>query len=420
MRRRLVLLLSLLGIIGATKRNASTVAMPIFIKMHKVGGTTMMELFECLEHTVMSSLMRPLAPLFPTEKSGRADNETAACRVALAKPWMHKTQAFWRDAGGARGLAHCAVRAAEMPEPHKMPASVPRFVTMVLLRRPVDRVVSALTFFHTSALSGLKPRVAPGTGAERLDAAIAGLFGEAFDSHAANHVGSLYEYADTLAPGRWREGRAGVLVAPTVEDVAAANASLSQFDVVGVTEEMPAFKALVARALGWRAELMCNAAALQNSRRAGAAELSPDARAHLEALLAPELAVYVHARGLHAAQRAEAARADSAFEASVALITAGDGGHGAAHSLDDGLGDGVCAEAARERSRLAAEGITARKNKTKSKEDLPGVGSVKCMRGGDGAASPETIAQSNGDDTAGSSKKKRARSITRRSVGNGD
>ena len=407
---RLVFLASLLCGSWATARNAS---MPIFVKMHKVGGTTMMELFECLEHTVMSASMSSLAQYFPTEKSGLADSETAACRVALQKPWMHKTQAFWRDESGAGGLARCAVRAAERREPHKMPSSVPRFVTMVLLRRPVDRVVSALTFFRTSALSGLSPHAAPGVSAERLDNAIAGLFGDAFDGAAANHVGSLYEYADTLAPGRWREGHEGVLVAPTREDVAAANVSLGEFGVVGVTEEMPAFKALVARALGWRAELMCNAAALQSSRRAGATELSADARAHLEALLAPELAVYAHARGVHAAQRGEAARADPTFEAGVALIAAGDGGHGAARADGDGLGDGVCAQAARERARSAAEGLTVRKNQTlpsSSKAGLPGAGSVKCMRGGVGADSTE-------DETGSPQKHAHERTRSRHSVG---
>ena len=120
--------------------------------------------------------------------------------------------------------------------------------------------------------------------------------------------------------------------------VAAAKDALARdFDVVGVTEEMDAFKALAALALGWPLELMCNAPALVSGGGGGIAvsasasaavaasssprtfatptlaannhandrnDVWPDAvRADLARLLAAEVEVYEYAHALHMEQR---------------------------------------------------------------------------------------------------------------------
>ncbi len=371
---------------GAWGSPADRFTVPVFVKLHKVGSTTIFELFECLQH--ITDLLPPLGDVFPPAAAQTRPRATrrrtrqganhapeaateAACHAALNRPWMHETQTFFRLAR-ADGLARCfELASASAPEPAGAPTTAaarrptprsfgaPAAVSLVLLRRPLDRVVSALMFFHPQQQRGVtvkgagrgnphkvharSPRLVEAADVER---AIAALWPDRFDAEQAQHAGTLFEYVDTLAgPSRWREGKAGASTPPTPSSVAAANASLARdFVVVGVTEEMDAFKALAALALGWPPSLMCNAPANRNAFASKTDDIGAGARARLEALLAPEAAVYARARELHEAQ---AAAFGAAFERARAVV---------AGARDDG----ACAEAAAARSARAVR-MLARK-----------------------------------------------------------
>lgn len=388
----------------------STFTVPVFVKLHKVGSTTIFELFECLYH--ITDVLPPLSDVFLTDSH---PGGVTVCHAALHRPWMHETQTFFRLAR-AEGVAHCfdtaaaavgmtarvmpsanaseLVSAAQLvlvepaeatPRGRRPPSPPPRIgtpvaVTLVLLRRPLERVVSALMFFHPkNARSGgtkdddghrgldkdkahkpwRPPRLREADDAAR---ACAALWPDTFDSRVAQHTGTLYEYSDTLgAAVRWREGAPGARARPEARVVAAANASLGRdFDVVGATEDMDGFKALAALALGWPARWMCNSAALRNAYARTADDLGVGARRYLNDLLAPEAAIYEHALAVHARQRA----AHGAAFATVLATVRGD----------------ECADAAAARAARATR-LLARKQLTDGKiETSPYL--ARCLRSG--------------------------------------
>ena len=147
---------------------------------------------------------------------------------------MHETQTFFLLAR-ADGPARCfELASASAPEPagarrpRREAADAAQFrrpaVSLVLLRRPLDRVVSALMFFHPQQQRDVTVKGAGGANPHKVhfrsprlveaadvDHAIAALWPDRFDAEQAQHAGTLFEYVDTLAgPSRWREGKAGV------------------------------------------------------------------------------------------------------------------------------------------------------------------------------------------------------------------
>ena len=148
---------------GAWGSPTSRFTVPVFVKLHKVGSTTIFELFECLQH--ITDVVPPLGDVFPPAAAasrvrrvlrGGASHAPeaateAACHTALSRPWMHETQTFFRLAR-ADGLARCfELASASAPEPAGAPTTAaarrptprsfgaPAAVSLVLLRRPLDR-----------------------------------------------------------------------------------------------------------------------------------------------------------------------------------------------------------------------------------------------------------------------------------------
>ena len=96
---------------GAWGSPADRFTVPVFVKLHKVGSTTIFELFECLQH--ITDLLPPLGDVFPPAAAQTRPRATrrrtrqganhapeaateAACHAALNRPWMHETQTFFR------------------------------------------------------------------------------------------------------------------------------------------------------------------------------------------------------------------------------------------------------------------------------------------------------------------------------------
>ena len=247
-------------------------AFPVFLKFHKVGSATVSRAIRCaaLSHPAL------VADAWDRDATARVANASAAFSCG-PMPYEHHTLALY----ARHGLD--ALRACTRAEQRGRFA--PRLLTV--LRDPFERLLSAVYFFARGGAAG--GGVAPRARAP---------FGLAEFARVRERVlaqaGGLREYADGLARG----------------DVAGAKRALSRdFAVVGVTEDMAGFLALVALEMRWPTLLMCYFDYHRNDERPRREQFAPAVVAALEAELAGEREVYEHARSVferHAARRGAA------------------------------------------------------------------------------------------------------------------
>ena len=140
-------------------------------------------------------------------------------------------------------------------------------------------------------------------------------------------AGGLYEYLQALGgeDGGGARGYTYYHALHTFDgaDVAAAKAALARdFAVVGVTEVMSGFLALLALEMRWPVRALCYVDFHRNAARPRRADFGADVVAALDAALAQEREVYDHARALYDAHaRRLGARFDAAHAEFVAAQT---------------------------------------------------------------------------------------------------
>ncbi len=245
---------------------------PVFLKFHKVGSATVSRVIRC------AAISDPA--LVPDAWRRDRDNASAGCGPTA---WEHETLALY-SRHGADAVRACAARGV-----------APRL--LALLRDPVERVLSAIYFFGGG---GHLARRSPE--AKRFHSGAPFALDELADLLAPDGLlskaGGAHEYVDALAGVDARlRSEAGA--------VALARAALARdFDVVGVTEDMAGFLALVALELGWPRLLACYLDYHVNSRRPRRDTLGADVVDALERRLRDETAVHAHARELFAAHAA--------------------------------------------------------------------------------------------------------------------
>ena len=135
-------------------------------------------------------------------------------------------------------------------------------------------------------------------------------------------AGGLYEYLQALG-GEDGGGAPGYTYYHALHtfdgaDVAAAKAALARdFAVVGVTEVMSGFLALLALEMRWPVRALCYVDFHRNAARPRRADFGADVVAALDAALAQEREVYDHARALYDAHaRRRTARATTSSTSS--------------------------------------------------------------------------------------------------------
>ena len=147
-----------------------------------------------------------------------------------------------------------------------------RYKFVTILRNPVDRFVShyrwnrRMTEDHGHIALGFEAFLAT----ERA---------QRYGAMMVEYFSGLPKEADTRSP----------------EAVEVAQANLARFDVVGHLEDLPAFEADLRRRLGISVRIGHENSDARDARR-GLSDLAPEIRARVEAICAPDLAVWASAR----------------------------------------------------------------------------------------------------------------------------
>lgn len=279
---------SLASILRATSSDDHPL-LPVFVKLNKVGSTTLSTFLEC--HAGTSG----------TRGAG------SACRIAdsrakmdaMSGPWSHGPMIHYADTNSsADGLKRCFDR---------------RMLLVTMLRDPVERFFSFARFYFTKHYT------------KNLDEKIVDLVSELLH-YPDRATPATIDAAFSAVEGLFRNDRNWARVRQ-YEDVFArvvgeplslqrvqqlAEARLSQFDVVGLTERLEDTLALVALKMKWPSHALClpvdrmrahKGEGSSNTSRTYAGRYPAEVVAALTRRLAGETAVYEVAVRLHEVQQ---------------------------------------------------------------------------------------------------------------------
>ena len=365
------------AVAAAANGSAEPVPFPVFMKFHKVGSATVSRTLRCLSFAEPSRLPDAWRRPLRRNATARAARDAAAGGAAPKfrcgnSAWEHEIVLIYKRRG-LHGLGGCLAAGFS-----------PRLVTV--LRDPFERVLSAVRpsslsaararsrtrrrpssqhsrarargvpFHALPALSGLLlprrralgRRALPGAARRRPPRALQRERPRGVCARRAHHAvgddaetpsplkvrgeliiaaGGLYEYLQALGgeDGGGARGYTYYHALHTFDgaDVAAAKAALARdFAVVGVTEVMSGFLALLALEMRWPVRALCYVDFHRNAARPRRADFGADVVAALDAALAQEREVYDHARALYDAHaRRLGARFDAAHAEFVAAQT---------------------------------------------------------------------------------------------------